>query len=46
MYYVSTQGVDEHAINVHYYFYFYHGGIQPCTILAVKLMSVFLPEKL
>ena len=22
MYYVSTQGVDEHAINVHYYCYY------------------------
>ena len=22
MYYVSTQGIDEHVINVHYYYYY------------------------
>ena len=39
MYYVSAQGVDEHAINVHYYYYYWLGGLAYGPIDAVVDIS-------
>ena len=41
MYYVSAQGVDEHAINVHYYYYDMHAYTHRFTLSF--LMYMFTP---
>ena len=39
MYHVSTHGVDERMINVHYYYYFW--GFNAYAIVALVKRSVF-----
>ena len=39
MYYVNTQGIDEHAINAHYYYYVLH----PLLILLCFMPSQPVP---
>ena len=40
MYHVSAQGVDEHMINVHYYYYYNHAG----TVDGGLCFAVRTPE--
>ena len=43
MYYVSTQGIDERTINVHYYYYYYKVG-KMLAKLAVYIVACYHPR--
>ena len=41
MYHVSTQGVDERMINVHYYYYYYYLNERLIILTQTHSMQIF-----